>query len=141
VFEGWRWDHFTLAEMPTLLDPNTLGALTSDPDGDGMNNFTEFAFGRSPKTADHPGALTVGGKTNVSGNDYLCVTFRRAKNALDVTYIIEVSTDLTNPAGWITSGELVTSTDLGNGTEDVCYRDTVPMGSTPRYIRVRAVKP
>ncbi len=141
VFEGWRWDHFTPAEIPTLLNPNTIGALTADADGDGMNNFAEFAFGRQPRTADHPGALSVGGKTNVSGSDYLSVTFRRAKNALDVTYNVEANDDLTNVNGWTAVGVLVTATDLGNGTEEVCYRDTTPIGATPRYMRVRAVKP
>ena len=141
VFEGWRWDHFTLAEIPTLLTPNTPGALTADPDGDGMNNFSEFAFGRNPRLADHPGALTVGGRTTDAGSDYLCVTFRRAKNALDITYNIEANSDLANAAGWTNVGVLVTATDLGNGIEEVCYRDNTPMGATPRYMRVRAAKP
>ena len=141
VFEGWRWDHFTLAEIPTLLVPNTAGALTADPDGDGMNNFTEFAFGRAPRTADQPGALTAGGRVTDSGNEYLCVTFRRARNALDVTYNVEANADLTNAAGWTNVGVLVSATDLGNGIEDVCFRDNTPIGATPRYMRVRAVKP
>ncbi len=141
VFEGWRWDYFTPAEMPTVLNPNTVGALTADPDGDGMNNFAEFAFGRNPRTADNPGAITVGGRANVAGTDYLCVTFRRAKNALDLTYVVEANSDLANPVGWAAVGVQVSATDLGNGTEEVCYRDTTPMGSTPRYLRVRALKP
>lgn len=141
VFEGWRWDHFSLAEIPTLLNPNTMGALTADPDGDGMNNFTEFAFGRLPRAADQPGALTTGGSVTDSGSDYLCVTFRRAKNALDVTYYVESNSDLTNPAGWTNVGVLVSATDNGNGTEEVCFRDTTPIGTVPRYMRVRAVKP
>ena len=135
VFEGWRWDHFTPAENATI------GAITADPDGDAMNNFAEFAFGRSPRLADHPGSLATGGKTTDSGSDYLCVNFRRAKNSLDVTYHIEATSDLTNPASWTAVGVLVTATDNGNGTEQVCYRDTTPMGATPRYMRVRAVKP
>lgn len=141
VFEGWRWDHFTLAEIPTLLTPNTAGALTADPDEDGMNNFSEFAFGRMPRTADQPGALSTGGRVTDSGSDYLCVTFRRARNALDVTYFVEANSDLTNPAGWTHVGVLVSATDNGNGTEEVCFRDNTPIGATPRYMRVRAVKP
>ncbi len=137
-YTGWRWDHYTEAEL-TL--PSTLGDLNGDDDGDGMNNFTEFAFGRLPRVADNPGALTVGGTVNDAGTNYLCVTFRRAKNALDVTYTIEANSDLTNAAGWANVGVLVSATDLGNGTEEVCFRDTTPMGTTPRYIRVRAVKP
>ena len=141
VFEGWRWDHFSLAEIPTLLTPNTIGALTADADGDGLNNFAEFAFGRLPRTADNPGSLATGGRVTDGGNDYLCVTFRRAKNALDVTYLVEVNADITNAGGWSNVGVFVSATDLGNGTEQVCFRDIVPIGASPRYIRVRAVKP
>ena len=137
-YTGWRWDHYTEAEL-TL--PSTLGDLTGDDDGDGMNNFTEFAFGRLPRVADNPGALTVGGTVNDAGTNYLCVTFRRAKNALDVTYTIEANSDLTNAASWANVGVLVSATDLGNGTEEVCFRDTSPMDTTPRFLRVRAVKP
>ncbi len=141
VFEGWRWDYFTLAEIPTLLNPNTSGALTADPDGDGLNNFAEFAFGRLPKTADNPGSIAIGGRVNVSGSDYLCVTFRRPKNALDVTYLVEINGDITNAGGWTNAGIFVNATDLGNGVEEVCFRDTSPIGASPRYMRVRAVKP
>ncbi len=141
VFDGWRWDHFTLAEIPTLLNPNTLGALTADPDGDGLNNFAEFAFARLPRTADNPGSLVTAGKVTDAGNSYLSITFRRAKNALDTTYLVEANPNITNPGGWTNVGVFVSATDLGNGVEQVTYRDNTPIGATPRFLRVRAVKP
>src|SRR4030095_2774389 len=41
VFVGWRKDYFTPLEEANAL----LGPPTVDPDGDGRNNFEEFAFG------------------------------------------------------------------------------------------------
>ncbi len=134
VFEGWRWDNFTQAEV------STVGALNADPDGDGLNNFGEFVFGRLPKTWDRPPELATGGRMNVGGTDYLTIAFRRARNALDVNYIIETNADLSNAGGWTQTGILVSATNLGNGTEDVIYRDSLPVGAMPRFIRVRAVK-
>ncbi len=77
-----------------------------------------------------------------------------------MTYQIEASGDL---ATWADTGILVGVTDLGDGREQVTCRDTEPMlavppvakngtatgpilspadiGSSPRYLRVRAIKP
>jgi hypothetical protein len=135
VFEGWRWDYFTQAEM------TSIGGIFADPDGDGLNNFAEFVFGCRPKISDRPPELATAGRMNVGGADYLTISFRRARNALDINYIIETNADLSNPAGWVSAGVLVSASNQGNGTEDVIYRDSVPVGASPRYIRVRAVKP
>jgi hypothetical protein len=135
VFEGWRWDYFSAAE---IAGP---GALTADPDGDGLDNFSEFVFGHLPKTPDHPGALAIAGTTNVAGVDYLTVSFRRARNALDVTYIVETNTDVQNAAGWTPATTFISAANLGGGTEQALYRANVPLTATPQFIRVRAVKP
>ena len=62
-------------------------------------------------------------KINITGSDYLSITFTRPKNAIDVTYQIEISSNLTS---WTTTPLLATTTDLGNGREQVTYRDTTP---------------
>jgi hypothetical protein len=70
------WEHFTSAEMPTLLFPNLPAALMEDPDGDGLKNIGEYAYGRAAKVPDHntvPNATVV----NDAGTDYLAVTFKR----------------------------------------------------------------
>lgn len=131
VFEGWRNNYFTTAEFPTTA------ALLWDADSDGLDNFTEYAFGRAPKTADNS-ALSTGGNVTVANKNYLSVTFTRPKNALDVTYSIEASSDL---ASWSEVNAPVSTTDLGDGREQVTFRDTTHMGTIPRFIRVRAAKP
>jgi hypothetical protein len=140
IFEGWRRDYFAAAEIPTALDPERPGALLADPDGDGFNNFSEYAFGRIPLVADHSGALITPSRLVDSGAEYLCITFRRAKAALDVVYIVECASDISSATQWTPSGVWVSSTDLGNGLEEVCFRDSVSLDATKRYMRVRVVQ-
>jgi hypothetical protein len=132
VFEGWRHDHFTPAEEQNA----TISSLLADPDGDGLNNAMEYAFGDNPRVADGPVANTPS-IVNVDGIDYLAVTFVRRKNALDLTFTIEVSGDL---ATWRPVNlQVGTGTPVGTEFEQVTFRDDQP-SSEPRFIRVRAVK-
>jgi hypothetical protein len=141
VYEGWRLDYFSAAELPTVENPNAPAALTQDVDGDGLNNFSEYVFGHAPKTADSSVPLATATKVNVSGGEYLAVTFTRPKDALDVNYFVEASVDLSNPAGWSNVGILIDSVDVGNGLQQVTYRDNTPIALGGRCLRVRAVKP
>jgi hypothetical protein len=136
VFEGWRHTYFTAAEE---ANPGLAG-LTADADGDLDSNFYEYAFGTNPRqSTGHPSPQTL--IVNDSGTNYPAVRFVRAKQALDVTYVIEVNADVANPAGWSAVNLPVsTPVDLGNGLERVTYRDNQAAGSTPRFFRVRAVK-
>jgi hypothetical protein len=134
VFVGWRKDYFTPLEEANAL----LGPPTVDPDGDGRNNFEEFAFGGNPRVADNK-PQPIGSRVNVGGTDYLAITFDRQHNAVDTTYTIEVSSDLVT---WDTVDFPVGApTMLPNGMERVTYRDVMPIGGTQRFIRARATRP
>ena len=132
-FEGWRFNHWTLGEVETIGAPVTI---TADADGDGMTNFAEYAYGRNPRVQDSS-ALSTAGKVNVSGTDYPSITFTRRHLAIDVTWSVQESTDL---AGWNATTVLVSTTQLGNGLEQVTYRSATTANSTPRYFRVVATK-
>ena len=144
-FDGWRWDHFAENEIYLPSPPNpsrtpnpAFVAATADVDGDGLNNVGEYAFGRNPRANDNH-ALTAPGTTTIGPDKFLTVTFTRRHQALDITYTIETTDTLGGT--WIPTTEQVgATTDLGNGIEEVTYRDTVPQGASGRYIRVRAVK-
>jgi Lamin Tail Domain len=138
VYEGWRWDHFTSLEIPTVASPNLPAAMMEDPDGDRLRNIGEYAFGRAPKSPDHNTILSASVVSD-AGTDYLAVTFRRRHKALDLTYNVEASNDLVN---WTpVSTQIGAVQDLGNGIEQITVRDTQPYLSTnERWIRVRAVK-
>lgn len=145
-FDGWRWDHFAEAEiyLPSPPNPNrtpnpAFVATTADVDGDGLNNVGEYAFCRNPRANDNHG-LTAPGTTTIGPDKFLTVTFNRRHKALDITYIVETTDNLAGP--WTPAPDQVgTTTDLGNGVEQVTYRDTVSQGANARFIRVRAVKP
>ena len=145
-FDGWRWDHFAEAEIYLPSPPNpsrtpnpAFVAPTADVDGDGLNNVGEYAFGRNPRANDNH-ALTAPGTTTVGPDNFLTVTFIRRHQPLDLTYTIETTDSLGGT--WIPTTEQVgATTDLGNGIEQVTFRDTVPQGVNARFIRVRAVKP
>jgi hypothetical protein len=142
VYEGWRWDYFSAAEMPTPLYPDLPAALTQDPDGDGWLNFSEYAFCRHPRLHDNTAPLAVPSIVNDGGSNYLAITFKRRHKALDVTYTVETSSDPTNNSWAPVNIQVGATTDLGNSVDQVTYRDNVPQtGATKRYIRVRAVKP
>ncbi len=133
VFEGWRHSYFTSSEENTSF----VGGLAADPEGDGRTNFKEYAFGFHPRQAD-PQPDSTSSIVEVGASRYLAITFLRAKNALDVTYTVEVSPDLTD---WTPVDLPVGSPqDLSDGRERVTYRDSMPENGTPRFIRARAMK-
>ena len=134
-FDGWRWDHFSSAEiaLPAVVHP------AADADGDGLNNLGEYAFCRNPRANDND-AITAPGTTTIGADKFLTVTFNRRHQALDLTYSIETTDTLGGT--WIPTTEQVgATTDLGGGVEQVTFRDTISQGTTARFIRVRALKP
>jgi len=134
AFDSWRTSNFTSVEQAS----SSLSGDLADIEFDGIINLHEFAFNLSPKTSDVAG-LPYLGKTNVSGSDYLTITFIRRKPALDLTYTPQVNDSL--PGSWqSTAVQVDTATDNLNGTETVTYRDTVPVGqvgSPTRFMRVK----
>lgn len=136
VFEGWRNGLFSVEELAA----GVITTLTADPDGDGDNNFCEYAFGTNPRVSDVRGMVATS-LVDDGGTKYAAVTFSRRKMAIDVTYAVEVNSALANPAGWTAATVLVGApVDLGNGMERVTVRDSVAAGAAGRYFRVRATK-
>lgn len=145
-YDGWLRDHFSENQIylpepdyPPATPNSALIGPEADPDGDGLNNFTEYAFGRDPLVPDNH-SLTSGGIIDETGRKYLAVTFTRRHKALDLSYTAETSGDLRPP--WIpTSQQSGTVTDLGGGLEQITLRDTEPAPPHSRFIRVRVTKP
>jgi hypothetical protein len=119
---------------------NLAAGPLDDPDGDGVNNFSEFAFGTNP--ADRKSALALRASISVVGsNQVLTVRFRRRAGSV-LNYLIETSSDLKQ---WNTNAANLNLTQLpqtlfdGSGTAEVVYTLTSPAGSqSPGFLRVRA---
>ena len=132
-YEGWRFNYWSLNEV------SAIGALVNaadDAEGDGMTNFTEYCFGRNPRVRDVSG-LSSGTVVNVSGTNYPAVTFTRRHLAVDVTWSVQESTNL---SGWAATCVLTGTQILGNGLEQVTFRSATAAGGTPRFFRVVATK-
>ena len=106
-----------------------------DPDGDGLPNLAEYALGGDP-TAPQPGKRPSAGQAQVAGDKFLTLTFHRGRS--DVTYIVEGTSDLTNPAGW---SEI--ARNPGSAGADQTVADTIPMNAQnpKRFLRLRVEIP
>ena len=135
-FGSWNLSNFTPSE---LADPLISGD-DADPDNDGIKNLVEYALGRDPKTSDSasPSSAVI---QNVSGTNYLTLTFRRRIPALDLSYTVQTQATL-DGQGWLaTAVEFGLPTSNGDGTENVIYRDSIPVNSaTKRFMRVKITR-
>ncbi len=82
----WLMEHFDSVESP-------ISSLSSDPDGDGKNNFIEYVFGGDPRFADQTPASPhlVGMASSLE----FCFTPSRT----DIDSLVESSPDL-SPESW-----------------------------------------
>lgn len=134
AFQDWKSSRFTAEEIADAA----VSGPTADPDGDGVNNFLEYAFGLDPMTPARDG-LPVLNTVRVDGADYLSLSFNRLKTSGDLTYVVESSSDLSTWSPLDAAAQTVV--DHGD-TETVTVRDHVPVGSVAkRFLRVRVIAP
>jgi len=121
-------------------DGTGTGAFNADPDGDGISNLLEYAFKGNP-TVGNASILPSTGQINVSGLNYLTLTFERLTAPSNgVTYTPQASADLADWSGVpVQVGAAVNNND---GTETVVFRDSLPLNNNPkRFLRVRVTAP
>lgn len=138
---GWRYTYFGTEAATGNAAP------TADPDGDGLNNLLEYALGLNPTTPNSPSSLPTA-QIQTSGPDkVLTYTFVRNKNATDLTYLIEVTSD---PSGiWTSFDPFNVSNQLNNldnspsnGLQTITVKDTQATSvSAKRFIRLRITGP
>ena len=106
----------------------------ADNDNDGLNAFAEYALGTSEQDgASGPGAVQV--TSGDSGN--VVMTFPVNTAAIDVSFIVEITTDLQN---WTEAGvQKVGESPNGENRALVSYRSDLPDASEA-YMRVRILQ-
>jgi hypothetical protein len=121
----WNRDNFTPAE---LANPQVSGPAAS-PAGDGMTNLMKYALGFDPKVPRS--------ESGISLNQGSCaLVFQRPANRPDVTYSVEVSTDLKT---WTTSG--VTLSQIASGDPQT-WQGSYPAGQGQQlFFRLRVTQP
>jgi hypothetical protein len=133
VYDVWALENFTDAEL--AMSART--AATGDFNGDGIQNLLAYAYAFDPKAPVNPALLP---QLVIVSDRFLGLSFRKRNPANDLTYGVEVSTDL---AVWtptsIPVGTPVTNPD---GTLTVTYRDADLIGSSShRFIRGKVLQP
>jgi hypothetical protein len=112
-----------------LIGDDSLG--TADPDGDGMNNSAEFAFGTSPVS----GASRAVTQTSVAGG--IKITWLQRS---EVTYAVKSSTDLT---AWLTGTVILSKSDPQPGGLPSGYEqwEATLTGGDRGFLKVEAFVP
>jgi hypothetical protein len=130
--QTWRDNHFG--------NPSNVGAGANNasPAGDGVPNLIKYALGLNPATPATAAQLPSGSIQPAGGTNYLTLTVNRAAQPSDITYIVEVSSNL--PGSWV-SGPPNTVT-LTNTATQLVVRDNTPVpATTTRFIRLRVTNP
>jgi hypothetical protein len=119
AFASWQTTNFSGGAT------NPDAAPLFDADHDGLVNLIEYALGTNPNASTpNPGTMT---KVNISGSDYLRITFTKNPAATDVTTTVQSSTLLT-PGSWGTDGFIIET----NTASEITIRETTPIGTTAR---------
>ncbi len=121
------------ASNPLITGPN------ANPAGDGMPNLMKYALGLDPTKVDAAMGAPVVGK---SGGGNLTITYITPPGLTDITYIVEVSSDLVNWSSGPSATATVSSTNLNQQQVQIVIRDLTPVsGTARRFIRLRVTQP
>ena len=144
---GTRYSATWLARFAPLLGPGA--AYTADPDGDGFDNFAEWAFDLDPFESNGSTGLVPGTALlpdPADGNTlklWPTLTFTRRTDAQPPTYTAESSGDFTLWNGNLT--RLSTAPGPSVASERATFRAATPLfgnsAINPIFLRVRAVLP
>jgi hypothetical protein len=125
--EAWRLEHFgTTASAGDAADD-------ADPDGDGVINLLERAFGGDPRRPDSSIAPAVDPLSPL-----LSILYRKAIDATDLTFTVMETTDLTT--GWVPATGTIEVIEGDGAVEQL--RFTREAGSAERlFLRVDVAGP
>ena len=122
----------------------------ADPDGDGIPNLLEYAFGMDPLAATTAG-FPVAGLTTTQGTRFLTLTFQRPASATDLTYRLLVSSNFYqwNIGCTLAGTNLVLTTNaalihrsMTNAVETVMVRDGRPLpAAAERFMKIEIARP
>ena len=139
--ESWLRQYFLVGKFVDDL---------TDLDGDSIVNLIEYAYGYSPLAANPPGAGLHVSSAEVGPDTVVTITFRRDPRAVDLTYILETSSDLTGAWTNITESDagaapigtgFISESDIAGETpmKLVTAQETLPTPAK-RFARLRIVR-
>ena len=105
-FDEWKSEYFTENENS---DP-AISGTGADPDMDGLNNFTEFALGFSPKEFQSSPIKPIVEIDTANGKPYLFIEFSMATGDRNVNIVVQSSKDLVS---WKDNGDQIGTERVG----------------------------
>lgn len=129
-YADWQAQHLSALPAAQQLP-------TADPDGDSRTNLLEFSTALDPLTPDASAPAAGLLVTDVGGEKFLALRYRRMPSAADAALTLEVSNDL---AQWLPATCITRAVTLASdGSEIIEVVDTVPVGSSAgRFLRLKA---
>ena len=114
-----------------------MSGPAADPDGDGINNFMEYAFGSNPTSWSQAPEISVS-TTGEPSDLHLLIGIRRATGAVDATLTWEWSSNLQTWAPAAGNLQLLDTTPYPDGTTILRYLENTSINSSAaRFLRVR----
>ena len=127
----WSSTAFTSSTPPAEQDP------TDDPDGDGIENQLEQAFGGDPEKSDLS-ILPISDTIEDDGQSYLQISYRKPSFENGLNYTVETVTDLNGTWSNSTSEiDLISITLEAGGYDRYTYRRVSPLSLNEKaFLRV-----
>ncbi len=116
---------------PAVVGPN------ANPAGDGLPNLLKYAFGLDPTQSDATAGLPVVG--SVGGA--LTLTYIQRTDISDITYVVEVSSDLVTWSSGVTYTQQISSIPIDAQHNQVTVKALPVVGATARFIRLKVTQP
>ena len=135
IYQAWQGQVFAPSQ---IINP-TLTADLATPAGDGISNLMKYALHLNPATNGVSG-LPVKSIVTVSGTNYPALTYTKVKSATDLTYTVQVSTDLQT---WNSGASYTTTLSSVNNpdgiTQTITVRSLLPVGGglPKQFIRLQ----
>lgn len=142
-FENWLATYYPGNLTGQFVDPE------GDEDNDGIKNQIEYAFGLSPHSHDTNSDFSATTAPVADNATDFFTTFRRDTNATDLTYRLQISSNLSQwttiassttggPAVGENGGEIVSENGLVDSVNLVTVRVTLPAGANSRqFVRLQ----
>jgi hypothetical protein len=133
-FEAWREQNFTAAELGNWAFSGDAG----QPAQDGVPNLLKYALGLNARTTATAASVPQVGRILSSGKDYMTLNFTDLSALSDISYSVQVSSDLKT---WISGPASAVRLDDGT-TSTATYRDLTAIQDASRhFLRLSITRP